>query len=101
MESGSHPIGTLDECRRELDQLDEELVRLIARRLELGLRAAELKKEAGLPILDPSREAKVLEQARAWARAANLSEDDVVDIFRRLVSVSGKAQLRTQNHRNA
>ena len=85
----------LNECRRELDQLDEELIRLIARRLELGLRAAEIKREAGLPILDPAREAKVLEQARGWARASNLSEDEVVEIFSRLIALSGKAQLGT------
>jgi prephenate dehydrogenase len=84
----------LETCRNELDQVDEKLIRLIARRLELGLQAAEIKREAGLPILDPAREAKVLEQARAWARTSNLSEEEVVEIFRRLVSLSGKAQLR-------
>ena len=85
----------LDECRRELDRIDEKLVRLIATRLELGLQAAAMKKEAGLPIIDPSREAKVLEQARAWARASNLSEEEVVEIFSRLIALSGGAQLRT------
>ena len=84
----------LEECRGELDELDEQLIRLIKRRLELGLRAASIKKEAGLPILDPEREAKVIAQAMEWAREAELSEDEVADIFKRLVSLSGRAQLK-------
>lgn len=85
----------LVECRKELDRLDEELIRLIARRLELGLHAAEIKKKSGLPILDSAREARVLEQARAWARESHLAEDEVLEIFSRLISLSGKAQLES------
>lgn len=85
----------LEECRGELDELDEQLIRLIKRRLELGLRAASIKREAGLPILDPDREAKVVAQAMEWAREAGLSEDEVADILKRLVSLSGRAQLKS------
>lgn len=85
----------LAECRSELDRVDEELIQLLRRRLELGLRAASIKKEAGLPILDPERETKVIAQAMEWAREAGLSEDEVADIFKRLVSLSGRAQLKS------
>ena len=85
----------LAECRAELDELDEQLIRLIKRRLELGLRAAIIKREAGLPILDPDRERKVIAQAKEWAREAGLSEDEVTEIFKRLVSLSGRAQLKS------
>ena len=85
----------LAECRAELDELDEQLILLIKRRLELGLRAAGIKREAGLPILDPARETKAIAQAREWAREAGLSEDEVTEIFKRLVSLSGRAQLKS------
>ncbi len=95
MDSGSGPnVDELARCRRQIDELDAELIRLVARRLELGLLAAAIKKEAGVPILDPAREAKVIAQARAWARESELPEDEVAEIFRRLVSLSGNAQLR-------
>ena len=85
----------LEECRAELDQLDEQLIRLIKKRLELGLRAATIKHEAGLPIIDADREEKVMDQARAWADDAGLVEDEVADIFARLISLSGRAQLKS------
>ncbi len=95
MDSASGPeADALARCRHELDQLDAELIRLVARRLELGLRAAIIKKAVDVPILDPAREEKVIAQARSWARDCELPEDEVAEIFRRLVSLSGNAQLR-------
>lgn len=88
-------MRNLEQCRAELDSLDADLIRLLARRLELGLEAARIKRAAGMPILDSEREAGVIDQARQWAREAGLSEDEVGDIFRRLVSLSGRAQLES------
>ena len=85
----------LEECRAELDQLDEQLIKLLKRRLELGLRAASIKRDAHLPIIDAEREAKVLAQAKEWAIEAGLNEDEVAEIFARLVSLSGRAQLKS------
>jgi chorismate mutase/prephenate dehydrogenase len=85
--------SALEKIRSELDNVDEELIRLLARRLDLGLHAARIKQSSGLPILDSEREAKVLAQARNWARSAGLDESAVEDIIRRLISLSGRAQL--------
>jgi chorismate mutase len=85
----------LERCRAELDQLDEQLIQLLKRRLELGLRAATIKRDAHLPIIDADREAKVMAQARAWADEAGLVEDEVAEIFSRLISLSGRAQLKS------
>lgn len=83
----------LDRIRAQLDALDAELIRLLARRVELGLAAAKIKRAANLPILDPHREAGVIRRARQWAGEAGLSEDEVEEIVRRLISLSGRAQL--------
>lgn len=85
----------LEECRARLDALDSELIQLLSRRLELGLEAARIKKAMGIPIIDPEREARSSAQARRWAREADLSEDEVEDIFRRLISLSGRAQIKS------
>lgn len=85
----------LENCRADLDRLDEELIRLFARRIELGLRAARIKNAAGMPIVDPEREEHVIAQARAWAARAGLAEDEVADIVRRMVTLSAGAQLES------
>lgn len=50
----------LDELRREIDAIDEQLVRLLSDRAECALRIGHEKKLAGLDVYQPSREADVL-----------------------------------------
>jgi monofunctional chorismate mutase len=50
----------LNELRKEIDQIDDELVRLFTQRMEVSARIADYKKENGLPILMPQREAEKL-----------------------------------------
>ncbi|MBQ0038278.1 MAG: chorismate synthase [Clostridiales bacterium] len=52
---------TLDDLRRRIDDTDEELVELLARRMELSRRVGDYKKANGLPVLDARREEQVLQ----------------------------------------
>lgn len=50
----------LNELRLEIDKIDDELVRLFVQRMEVSARIADYKKENGLPIFVPAREAQKL-----------------------------------------
>ena len=50
----------LNELRLEIDKIDDELVRLFAQRMAVSARIADYKKENGLPIFVPAREAEKL-----------------------------------------
>ena len=50
----------LQECREEIDRVDDEITHLMERRLAVSERIAELKRAAGLPVTDPARERAVL-----------------------------------------
>ena len=50
----------LNELRLEIDNIDDELVRLFAARMDVSARIADYKKENGLPIFVPAREAEKL-----------------------------------------
>lgn len=55
----------LNELRLEIDKIDDELVRLFCQRMDVSARIADYKKENGLPIFVPAREAeKLLDVAR-------------------------------------
>ena len=55
----------LNELRLEIDKIDDELVRLFTQRMEVSARIADYKKENGLPIFVPEREAaKLLDVAQ-------------------------------------
>ena len=50
----------LNELRLEIDKIDDELVRLFVQRMEVSARIADYKKENGLPIFVPARDAQKL-----------------------------------------
>jgi chorismate mutase len=54
----------LDELRREIDAIDEQLVRLLSERAECALRIGHEKKLAGMEVYQPSRESEVLEHVQ-------------------------------------
>ena len=84
----------LQEARDHIDALDQELVALLARRTELGLRAGRAKAELGLPVHDPEREASQLQARRAWADEAGLDAQGVEEVFRAVLRASRSAQGR-------
>ncbi len=53
-------MSRMDELRRQIDSLDEQLVRLLSARAECALAIGREKKAAGLEIYQPAREADVL-----------------------------------------
>lgn len=55
----------LDELRFEIDKIDGEMIRLFSERMEVSKQIAEYKKENNLPVYDPVREEKKLEDISA------------------------------------
>lgn len=56
----TEPEDDLAEYREKIDEIDEEIVALLAKRLQLGCRIGTLKAEKGQKIRDKNREAEVL-----------------------------------------
>lgn len=86
----------LTRIRAELDSLDSDLIQVIKRRLDLGLEAASIKADLGIPMHDPEREERAILQAAQWARASDLPVGEVEEIFRRLISLSRDLQIKSQ-----
>ncbi len=57
----------LKEIRNEIDEIDEQLIRLFSRRMDCSQRVAEYKLENGMPIFNPEREDQVLESVEEKA----------------------------------
>lgn len=53
----------LDTIRKEIDHVDQELVALLEKRMQLVNQVVAYKKATGKPILDTSREDAVLQKA--------------------------------------
>jgi len=85
----------LARCREEIERIDNEIVSLLSRRLTLGKRTGELKRIAGLPILDPTREAAVIRRVTGVARDADLPTEPIREIFWQIVGMSRRVQEQT------
>lgn len=85
-------VEELARCRARIEEIDNRIVTLLADRLELGKRTGELKVAAGLPILDPTREAAVIRRVTSAARDAGLPAETVREIFWQIVGMSRRVQ---------
>lgn len=52
----------LSEYRKEINALDDELVKLFVKRMNIAGKIGEVKKQAGLPVLNVKREEEVKER---------------------------------------
>ena len=52
----------LKELRNQIDNIDNELVKLFVRRMEISVLVADYKRENNLPIHVPAREQEILEK---------------------------------------
>jgi chorismate mutase/prephenate dehydrogenase len=78
----------LDQLRNEIDEIDTQLVELLAKRRRVTTKVGELKSKVGMPIYAPEREAKLLSMRRQQAMEAGVSPELIEDILRRLMSDS-------------
>lgn len=90
--NASEATAELTRCRDEIERIDNEIIGLLARRLTLGKRTAVLKRAAGLPILDPVREAAVIRRVAGVARDAGLAPEPIREVFWQIVGMSRRAQ---------
>lgn len=76
----------LEELRREIDSIDQKMVELFKRRMEVVTQVAAYKKERGLPILDASRERALL--GKVGQAAGDELADYIQSVYRTLLSAS-------------
>ena len=75
---------TLDDLRGQLDQIDQQMLALLAQRAGVVLEVADLKKRLDLPVHVPEREAAIVERLRAL-NPGPIDGDAVERIYRTIV----------------
>ncbi len=82
----------LREVRDQIDELDDQLLVLLARRARAALRAAAAKSELQRPVIDLRREAVLLKARRARAADLGLDPDAVQRVFDAILRFSRHVQ---------
>ena len=83
MTRSADPESPLAELRDQIDAVDQQVMTLLARRLQLVGEVGELKGQHGLPIYAPERERSMIAARRAEAERRGLSPDLIEDVLRR------------------
>jgi len=83
---------SLDALRTQIDDIDDQLVDLLASRQEVIRRVADFKSRTNAPLRDVLREARQVARLAERARAAGLDELFVVRILREVLDFSVRTQ---------
>ena len=78
---------SLDDLRRRIDSLDQQLVALLGQRANMVRRIGHLKANAGTPVFDPGRERDVLTRVTAL-NPGPYDDDHIQAIFREIMAAS-------------
>ncbi len=82
----------IEHWRKEIDEVDAELLRLLNVRARLALKVGALKKAAHLPFCDPDREQYVLSRLQHM-NSGPLDGRAVYKLFRRIIRESRRIQI--------
>jgi len=74
----------LEDLRKRIDLLDESLVRLLNSRAACALEIGRLKREMGIPIYQPTREAEVLKNVQQ-VNTGPLDQEAIKRLFERII----------------
>ena len=87
-------MTNLDDLRKNIDRVDEVLVRLLNERARCACEIGRLKKELGVEIYQPDREKQVLDHVRGVAAEGPLGPDAFARLFERIIDEARRLERR-------
>ncbi|HET6862286.1 MAG TPA: chorismate mutase [Pyrinomonadaceae bacterium] len=86
----------IEHWRKEIDEIDDEMLRLLNMRARLAIKVGALKKQAQLPLCDPVRERSVLLRL-SQLNQGPLDERAIRKVFRRIIRESRRLEVTIDN----
>jgi 4-amino-4-deoxychorismate mutase len=81
-------MSSLDPLRSRLDEVDDEVVRLLGERFEICREVAAVKRINGIAMMQPERVAGVRERYRARGAEVGLAPDFTEKLFELLIAAT-------------
>ena len=97
MSTGEFPrqeTMTLEDLRKDIDRVDEVLVRLLNERARCVCEIGHLKKALGIEVYQPEREKDVLNHVRTVACEGPLGPDAIARLFERIIDEARRLERR-------
>ena len=91
------PSANLEEYRREIDEVDERILSLLSRRMEIARAIGKYKTEYNIPVVQHSRFERIIEDRTLRARELGLNEDFIKSILEIIHEESVTEQVEIYN----
>jgi chorismate mutase len=98
---GSDFQSELDNLRERLDNLDRELLEVLASRMSVVEQLGEYKRDNNVAVLQLNRWKQVHESRADWAKSLNLYPEVVEELFKLIHMESIRKQTEVMNQQNA
>ena len=79
------------QLRKEIDNLDEEIIRLLKKRMRISKEVGKLKELLDIPVEDKMREKEIIDRLNTYA-GKSLSEEQLIRIFTAVFRSSKQVQ---------
>jgi chorismate mutase len=93
-------LASLENCRRAIDEIDEEIIALIARRMQLVRDIGLIKKEKNVAVLQPERFRALREALLLRGQKNELSQEFIDLLLEAIHQESISQQERVMNRQN-
>lgn len=102
MTPGREGKGTpaIDSLRIRIEKTDDLLLALLQRRMRLARVIGNAKHAAGLPVLDPAREARVVRRVAVRARELGMPAEEVRSLFWNIIALCRSEQINARTARS-
>ena len=90
---------SIERWRKEIDSIDEQLVRLLNERSKCAIELGRIKRELGLPVYSPDRESEVISHVKS-INPGPLDSDAVRRLFERIIDESRSIERITVENEN-
>ena len=94
---GTQTTENLAGLRRQIDEIDENLLELLAKRMRISREIGVYKKEHNMPILQAPRYSEILEKRSTMGEAMDLSPEFVKEILKEIHEESVRQQMIIMN----
>lgn len=90
----------LSELRKQIDEIDNQLLELMSKRMRISREIGVYKKEHSMPILQTSRYGEILENRGSTGNILELSPEFIKEIFKGIHEESVRQQMIIMNETN-
>lgn len=86
-------LGEIDVLRKEIDSIDDELVSIIARRMQVSRTIGKYKREHNITVFQKDRYEQIRNRLKALAVERGVDENCIIAVFEAIHDQSVKSQL--------